>query len=466
MSRMPAEPVRWGPGVVVAGLYEIGERRGAGGMGVVDRVRHLGWGEDLAVKSPRRELWAGPDGTQAFLDEAKVWVDLPPHPHICTCHYVRMIDGVPRIFAEYVPGGSLAEALWSGGISTVAEIVDVAIQMAWGLLAAHQAGVVHQDVKPANVLLAEDGTAKITDFGLARAQTRAEVHAHRPPAADGSGPMVTTHGGLTPAYASPEQLAGRPVGRPSDLWSWAVSVLELFIGQVTWRAGSVAGEALQSYLAEGAPPAGRAAPERPAMPDAVAELLRECFTIDPTGRPTGMDVIAERLGEVYEAELGRRYPREAGATVVQLADGLNNKALSLLDLGQGDDAESCWEKALRADPRHSNATFNRGILQWRAAKITDRQLVDQLETVREADAGAGVTNGLAQYLLGLVHLERGDGTAAAGLLREAARLAPADPEITAALRAATTDQNIRAAEPQTLTGHTRVVTTVAMTHRR
>jgi tetratricopeptide (TPR) repeat protein len=199
------------------------------------------------------------------------------------------------------------------------------------------------------------------------------------------------------------------------------------------------------------------------MPDAVPALLRECFAADPARRPTGMDVVAEGMVEVYEAGLGRRYPREAGVTVAHLADGLSNKALSLLDLGQGDDAESCWEQALRTDSRHPNATFNRGITRWRAAAITDRQLVDDLETVREADAGAGVTNGRAPYLLGLVHLERGDGTAAVRLLGEDTRLAPADPEITAALRSATTDQTIRAAEPRTLTGRTRVVTTLAMT---
>ncbi|MFI0482937.1 protein kinase [Actinomadura sp. 9N215] len=442
------ESGRWSSGGVVAGLYEVGERLGAGGMGVVDRVRHLGWGQDLAVKSPRRELWDGPDGARGFLDEAKVWVDLPPHPHICTCHYVRMIDGVPRIFAEYVPGGSVAEALRSGGIGALAEILDVAVQMAAGLLAAHRAGVVHQDVKPANVLLAADGTAKITDFGLARAQARAEADP-----ADGD--ATSTQGGLTPAYASPEQLAGRPAGQPSDQWSWAVSVLELFTGRATWAAGSVAAEALESHLAEGA------APGRPMMPDAVAALLRECFTVDPSGRPAGMDVVAERLRTVYEDELGRRYPREEGVPVAHLAGGLNNKALSLLDLGRPDDAETCWEKALRADPRYSNATFNRGILQWRDAKITDRRLVDLLEAVREADAGAGIRDGQAQYLLGLVHLERGDSSAAAAALGEAARLAPADPEIASTLRAATTDQSVRPA--RALTGHTRVVTAVAMT---
>ncbi|MBV8995111.1 MAG: protein kinase [Pseudonocardiales bacterium] len=453
--QMQVGPVKWGPGVVVAELYQVGERCGAGGMGVVDRVRHLGWGQDLAVKSPQPGLWAGPAGVQAFLDEAKVWVDLMPHPHICTCHYVRVLNGVPRIFAEYVPGGSLAEALRAGRISTVAEILDVAIQMAWGLQAAHDAGVVHQDVKPANVLLTASGTAKITDFGLARAQARAAASAGAPSGKDEpGGSILLTQCGLTPAYASPEQLAGQKVGRGSDIWSWAVSVLELFIGQVSWRAGSAAGEALEAYLALGSP-SGRAI-----MPKGVIGLLRECLTLDPAKRPAGMGMIAQRLVAIYEAELERPYPRQAAEAVTHLADGLNNKALSLLDLGQHEQAEACWQQALQADPRHPDATFNWGLLRWRTARITDHQLIEQLEAVRQTLVGVG--DGRIEYLLGLVHLEQGDVTAAAELLEEAAQLAPTDPEIaTAQETAAQALTNCRV--PLAINGHSESVTSVEVT---
>ncbi|WKX14818.1 protein kinase [Streptomyces sp. NL15-2K] len=122
-------------GETVLGTYRIGEQLGAGGMGVVHRIRHRGRNEDLAVKSPRPELWASASGITAFVDEAEVWVGLPPHPHLCTCHYVRELGGVPRLFAEFVEGGTVAQALAAGRLVGLPEILEVAIQMAWGLRA-------------------------------------------------------------------------------------------------------------------------------------------------------------------------------------------------------------------------------------------------------------------------------------------------------------------------------------------
>jgi serine/threonine protein kinase len=152
MSEPAAE--MWRAGHIVDGRYEVLEELGRGGMGV--------------------ELFQSPDAWRRFADEAETWVSLGVHPHVCVCHYVATLDGIPRVFAEYVPGGSLRQwiedrRLYQDDPSAgLARVLDVAIQVAWGLGHAHGRGLVHQDVKPANVLLGDDGTAKVADIALTR----------------------------------------------------------------------------------------------------------------------------------------------------------------------------------------------------------------------------------------------------------------------------------------------------------
>src|SRR6266851_2154727 len=101
-----------------------------------------------------------------------------------SCYYVRRLGGIPRVFAEYVEGGSLKDwidsgKLYEGGAEQARErILDIAIQFAWGLHYAHEQGLIHQDVKPANVMMTPDGTAKVSDVGLARARASAGERQH------------------------------------------------------------------------------------------------------------------------------------------------------------------------------------------------------------------------------------------------------------------------------------------------
>jgi len=179
-------PLVWEVGDVVLGLYEVLGVAGEGGMGVVYRVHHRGWDVDLAVKSPRPSYLQTEAQRAAFVGEAQTWIGLGLHPHVCACHYVRALGGVPRLFAEYVEGGSLQDwvgdrRLYAGGPSAALErMLALALQFARGLAYAHSRGVVHQDVKPANLLLGADGTAKVSDFGIARA-ARVASPGHAPP---------------------------------------------------------------------------------------------------------------------------------------------------------------------------------------------------------------------------------------------------------------------------------------------
>jgi WD40 repeat protein len=121
-----------------------------------------------------------------------------------------------------------------------------------------------------------------------------------------------------------------------------------------------------------------------------------------------MGNVVERLVEIYESEIGRPYPREQPQAVDLKADSLNNRALSFLDLGKEQKATQAWELSLEEDPQHPEATYNKGLVLWRQCRITDDQLIQQMESVLESHPG----DWLPLYLLALVHLERDDCQAA------------------------------------------------------
>jgi WD40 repeat protein/serine/threonine protein kinase len=402
--------VAWRPGDLVLGLYEVAGVLGEGGMGRVYRVRHRGWGLDLAVKVPLPAVLEAAGGAELFEREAETWVNLGLHPHVVTCHYVRRVDGVPLVFAEYVDGGSLHDAIRARRLESVEAVLDVAVQFAWGLHHAHEQGLVHRDVKPANVMLTADGLAKVTDFGLARARS---VRVQAPVAGAGGHTMtVDGRGGGTPAYLSPEQAAGQPLNRRSDLWSFGLSLLEAFLGGRAWEFGLAAPEVLAASRGSGA---------RLAIPDTVADLLSRCFRERPEERPHDLAEVAAVLRAAWEAAAGRPYPRQEPKGGLS-ADALNNRAVSLVDLGRTTEAATSWQHALEAEPQHLEATYNGGLADWVGGRLTDSELVRRMEESSTSHAGRA----RAQQLLGRVHLALGRNAEALTALERAAALGGAD----------------------------------------
>ena len=208
----------WQVGDVILDLYELKQVFTGGGMGLVYHVHHRGWNMDLAVKRPRVQYFTTEAHRENFVREAETWVNLGLHPHTVSCYYVRTIDGVPCVFAEFIEGGSLADwigtrRLYDGGPDKALErILDIAIQFAWGLHYAHEQGLVHQDVKPANVLMTPDGTAKVTDFGLAKSRAASG----EPVAASAQQSILASFGGMTAAYCSPEQAEIEALSKGGD----------------------------------------------------------------------------------------------------------------------------------------------------------------------------------------------------------------------------------------------------------
>lgn len=404
MNPEDAVPAEWKEGEVILGVYEVKRLLGRGGMGSVYQVHHRGWDIDLAVKWPKPEALVARRGADLFERECETWVNLGLHPNITTCYYVRRLGGIPRVFAEFVSGGNLSHwirhsKIYSGK-NALERIFDVLIQIAWGLRYAHSQGIIHLDVKSANVLMTPDGVAKVTDFGLARALHVAT--AEESASSKRGGPRGT------PVYNSPEQANREPLTLATDIWSWALVALELFVGDVTWMAGPAALQALEGYLELG--------PENtnvPSMPEPMVDLLRRCFDESPAKRPTSMaEVIAELL-RIYETVLGFPYARSAPEAAETSAGRLNNRAVSLMDLGKKDEAVEIWERALRFEPGHAEAMYNLALTGWRSGRTTDQSIMRTLRDMCRAQP----TNWNSIYMFAQVRLERGDYEGALKMLR-------------------------------------------------
>ncbi|MGH7711304.1 MAG: serine/threonine-protein kinase, partial [Gemmatimonadaceae bacterium] len=198
----------------MVGHYRIEARLGEGGMGVVYRALDTRLQRVVALKFLPTRLVTNHRARERFLVEARAVAALD-HPNVCAIYEVSDTEGPrPFIAMGFYPGRTLAEMLVNGPLPWRTAL-DYAVQIARGLAAAHDRGIVHRDVKPGNVVVTADGVVKLLDFGVARVRD-----------------LTITEPGFTPgtiAYMSPEQAAGRPVDARTDLWSLGVVLHEMSV---------------------------------------------------------------------------------------------------------------------------------------------------------------------------------------------------------------------------------------------
>src|SRR5260370_4405074 len=209
------------------GSYEILAPLGAGGMGEVYRARDTKLDRYIAIKVLPAALAHHPDRLARFEREAKVLAALN-HPNIAVIYGLED----RAIVMELVEGPTLADRIAPGAIP-LEESLKIAAQIADALEAAHEKGVVHRDVKPANVKVREDGTVKVLDFGLATA-VQSSARDQNDGANSPTLTMVATEMGMilvTAAYISPEQAPGKAVDRRADIWSFGVVLWEMLTGK-------------------------------------------------------------------------------------------------------------------------------------------------------------------------------------------------------------------------------------------
>jgi len=326
---------------------ETSDPVGHGSSADVWKVKHKAWNKFLAVK-----VLSNIDAVDNIKNECDKWIRLGMHPNIVNCYYVKEIENIPCIFCEWCDNESLYEHINQTSDSLYPEdqamqlerLLRIAIQIMLGLQYTHSVGgFCHGDVKPQNIMLTKDGQAKLTDFGCAG--------------------IKGVSG--TQAYFSPEQRRlyeqddSTLLTSATDVYSWAVTVLEMFMCGKSWKYGT---EVLRIL---------KQTPDIE-MPDELRALLEECLSVHPVDRPDDKQIL-QQLGKIYSKYCNSDFYSNAENLILntkyyETADFCNNRALSLIDMNQYDNAEKYFKKAIEISPHHSAATYNKAIFDWQCGK--------------------------------------------------------------------------------------------------
>jgi Tol biopolymer transport system component len=298
------------------GHYDVVAALGAGGMGEVYRARDPRLGREVAIKVVAGDGAQDPVRRARFEQEARAAAALN-HPHILAVYDVgeAVVHGMPTPFvvSELLDGESLRARLASGPLPPRAAI-DLAIQIAKALAAAHEHGIVHRDLKPENLFLTKDGTVKVLDFGLAK------LREHEWTIGDGAttlgGAAVSTERGVvlgTVGYMAPEQVRAEPVDGRADLFALGCVLYELVSGQRAFQAATPV-ESLSAILTTEPPDLSARCAD---LPGGLDRIVRRCLAKDRAQRFQSARDLAFALEAVAETRSATGYPAVASTTTSQ-----------------------------------------------------------------------------------------------------------------------------------------------------
>ena len=266
-------------GSTVGGRYTIIEELGRGGMGVVYKAKDTKLRRTVALKFLPPELTHIPEVKERFMREAQAAAALD-HPNICTVYESDEAEGANFISMAYIEGQSLKEKIEAGPMA-LEEALKLAEQVAEGLQEAHKKGIVHRDIKSANIMVSERGQPKIMDFGLARVA--------------GSS-LLTKHGSTmgTVSYMSPGQARGKEVDHRTDIWSFGVVLYELLTGKLPFQ-GEHEQAVIYSILKENPEPITNL---RPDVPLSIEQVVEKALEKDADKRYQQVDELLDDLKSI------------------------------------------------------------------------------------------------------------------------------------------------------------------------
>ena len=314
------------------GRYKIERRLGAGGMGVVYAAQDPELGRTVAIKLVGERIGSQGGLQERLRREAQALARLS-HPHVVSVYDVGVADGQLFIVMQYVDRVSL-EAWLETHKPERSRIIAMFVQAGRGLAAAHAAGLVHRDFKPSNVLVEEDGTVRVTDFGLARLSDLADPEG---PGASGPGgaslETSITRGDVvgTPAYMAPEQFRGGPITGATDQFGFCAALWEALTGIRPFPGENV--DTIRNALLAGTIPAERAR----GLPRSLERILRRGLSVSMQDRYPSMGALLDALTP------SRRGPWLAAALAVAVV-----VAVAAVVLARGSDAP-CADAACQTE---------------------------------------------------------------------------------------------------------------------
>jgi Tol biopolymer transport system component len=333
------------------GPYEIVSPLGQGGMGEVFRARDPRLGRDVAIKILPPRFAADASAVARFEQEARAVAALS-HPNIVGIHDVGRADTVAFVVTELLEGETLRDRLAKGRLS-VRKAVDIALQIAQGLAAAHAKGIIHRDIKPDNIFITSDGHAKILDFGLAKVD--------RSMASDDTTVAAQTDPGTvlgTTGYLSPEQAAARPADARSDVFSFGAVLYEMVTGRRAFKGDSTI-DTLHAIVHDQPEPIERQTPD---APHELRWLLDKCLAKDPDDRyQSTRDLVVDLKGTARALDSSSKLPvTPAAATAAANKWPIAAAAIAVIAiLGAG----ALWMQrqpgAAPAKSSHADATIER-----------------------------------------------------------------------------------------------------------
>lgn len=267
------------PGDRLGGRYEVLSILGAGGMGVVYKARDLELDDVVALKMVKPAALVDYEHLERLKSEIKLARKIT-HPNVLRTFDFGEIDGLPYISMEYVRGMTLRYLLKQAGRVPYSAGLRIARQLAAGLAAAHEVGVLHRDIKPENLILEASGNAKLMDFGIARPIQRSAPGQTRP------GMFVGT-----PHYSAPEQLAGDDVDARADIYSCGVVLCEMFCGRLPFSGGNT----MEIYIAQTTHEPIKPSTVWPEIPPALEAAILRAIQRDPMDRYQSAQELAQAL---------------------------------------------------------------------------------------------------------------------------------------------------------------------------